>query len=58
MAKTMENNKAVKMLKAAEEGGYGVIGVVSVGLSAHFNVPFVLLCSLPRLNFSPENHHS
>jgi hypothetical protein len=30
MANPMENNKAVKMLKAAEEGGYGVIGVVSV----------------------------
>lgn len=30
MPNTMENNKAVKMLKAAEEGGYGVIGVVSV----------------------------
>jgi len=28
----MENNKAVKMLKAAEEGGYGVIGVVSYNL--------------------------
>ncbi|KAE8454373.1 hypothetical protein EG329_005298 [Mollisiaceae sp. DMI_Dod_QoI] len=32
MAKSMENNKAVKMLKAAEEGGYGVIGVVSYNL--------------------------
>jgi hypothetical protein len=30
MANPMENNKAVKMLKAAEEGGYGVVGVVSV----------------------------
>ena len=30
MAKSMKDNKAVKMLKAAEEGGYGVIGVVSV----------------------------
>jgi fructose-bisphosphate aldolase, class II len=30
MANPMENNKAIKMLKAAEEGGYGVIGVVSV----------------------------
>tara|TARA_R110002060_G_scaffold59765_1_gene69571 strand:+ start:1118 stop:1234 length:117 start_codon:yes stop_codon:yes gene_type:complete len=27
---SMKDNKAVKMLKAAEEGGYGVIGVVSV----------------------------
>ncbi|TVY82037.1 putative fructose-bisphosphate aldolase [Lachnellula suecica] len=26
----MKDNRAVKMLKAAEEGGYGVIGVVSV----------------------------
>lgn len=30
MASAMKDNKAVKMLKAAEEGGYGVIGVVSV----------------------------
>lgn len=30
MAKSMKDNRAVKMLKAAEEGGYGVIGVVSV----------------------------
>jgi hypothetical protein len=29
----MQDNKAVKMLKAAEEGGYGVIGVVSVSKS-------------------------
>jgi len=37
MARSMENNKAVKMLKAAEEGGYGVVGVVSVSspLSSH-----------------------
>jgi len=27
---SMKDNKAVKMLKAAEVGGYGVIGVVSV----------------------------
>jgi hypothetical protein len=26
----MKDNRAVRMLKAAEEGGYGVIGVVSV----------------------------
>jgi fructose-bisphosphate aldolase, class II len=32
MAKSMKNNRAVKMLKAAEEGGYGVIGVVSVSI--------------------------
>jgi hypothetical protein len=30
MAKSMKDNKAIRMLKAAEEGGYGVIGVVSV----------------------------
>jgi fructose-bisphosphate aldolase class II len=30
MLKSMKDNRAVKMLKAAEEGGYGVIGVVSV----------------------------
>jgi hypothetical protein len=30
MAQPMKDNKAVKMLKAAEEGGYGVVGVVSV----------------------------
>lgn len=30
MTESMKDNKAVKMLKAAEEGGYGVIGVVSV----------------------------
>jgi hypothetical protein len=35
MANPMENNKAVKMLKAAEEGGYGVIGVVSVCSTLH-----------------------
>ncbi|KAH9219833.1 fructose-bisphosphate aldolase-like protein [Leptodontidium sp. 2 PMI_412] len=29
---SMKDNKAVKMLKAAEEGGYGVIGVVSYNL--------------------------
>ena len=28
----MANNRAIKMLKAAEEGGYGVLGVVSVCL--------------------------
>jgi hypothetical protein len=33
----MKDNKAVKMLKAAEEGGYGVLGVVSVYYSKrHF----------------------
>jgi fructose-bisphosphate aldolase class II len=30
MAKLLKDNKAIRMLKAAEEGGYGVIGVVSV----------------------------
>jgi hypothetical protein len=30
MAKSMKDNKAIRMLKAAEEGEYGVIGVVSV----------------------------
>jgi len=30
MPKSMKDNRAVKMLKAAEEGEYGVIGVVSV----------------------------
>ncbi|KAH7412962.1 ketose-bisphosphate aldolase [Cadophora sp. MPI-SDFR-AT-0126] len=29
---SMKDNRAVKMLKAAEEGGYGVIGVVSYNL--------------------------
>ncbi|CZT06761.1 hypothetical protein WAI453_012928 [Rhynchosporium graminicola] len=29
---SMKDNKAVKMLKAAEEGGYGVVGVVSYNL--------------------------
>jgi len=33
----MKDNRAVKMLKAAEEGGYGVVGVVSV------HVPFYLI---------------
>jgi fructose-bisphosphate aldolase, class II len=33
MAKSMKDNKAIRMLKAAEEGGYGVIGVVSVYLT-------------------------
>jgi hypothetical protein len=40
MAKSMKDNKAIRMLKAAEEGGYGVIGVVSVcplALSPFFN---------------------
>lgn len=32
MAKSMKDNKAIRMLKAAEEGGYGVIGVVSYNL--------------------------
>ena len=30
MLKSMKDNRVVKMLKAAEEGGYGVIGVVCV----------------------------
>jgi len=38
MANSMENNKAVKMLKAAEAGGYGVIGVVSVRFPS--NLPY------------------
>jgi len=29
----MKDNRAVKMLRAAEEGGYGVVGVVSVSYS-------------------------
>jgi fructose-bisphosphate aldolase class II len=29
----MKDNRAVKMLRAAEEGGYGVVGVVSVRYS-------------------------
>lgn len=33
MPKSMKDNRAVKMLRAAEEGGYGVVGVVSVGYS-------------------------
>jgi hypothetical protein len=42
MSNSMENNKAVKMLKAAEEGGYGVVGIVSVSspLLMHFSSEF------------------
>lgn len=29
-ARTMENNRSIAMLKAAEEGGYGIPGIVSV----------------------------
>jgi len=32
MAKSLKDNKAIAMLKAAEEGGYGIIGVVSYNL--------------------------
>jgi fructose-bisphosphate aldolase class II len=42
MAKSMKDNKAVRMLKAAEEGGYGVIGVVSVNLSPSYSYPSIL----------------
>jgi fructose-bisphosphate aldolase class II len=34
MPKSMKDNRAVKMLRAAEEGGYGVVGVVSVSYSS------------------------
>lgn len=30
MAKSMQDNRAIRMLKAADDGGYGVVGVVSV----------------------------
>lgn len=30
MTKSMQDNKAIRMLKAADDGGYGVVGVVSV----------------------------
>lgn len=30
MANSLTNNKSIAILKAAEEGGYGVPGVVSV----------------------------
>jgi fructose-bisphosphate aldolase class II len=42
MAKSMKDNKAIHMLKAAEEGGYGVIGVVSVNLSPSYSYPSIL----------------
>ncbi|KAG9230280.1 ketose-bisphosphate aldolase [Amylocarpus encephaloides] len=32
MSKTMKDNRAVRMLREAEEGGYGIIGVVSYNL--------------------------
>ncbi|TGO65134.1 hypothetical protein BOTNAR_0081g00090 [Botryotinia narcissicola] len=32
MAKSMQDNKAIRMLQAAEDGGYGVVGVVSYNL--------------------------
>jgi hypothetical protein len=33
MAENLANNKSIQILKAAEEGGYGVPGVVSVSIS-------------------------
>jgi hypothetical protein len=42
MAKSMKDNKAIRMLKAAEEGGYGVIGVVSVNLSPSYSYHSIL----------------
>lgn len=33
MAPSMKDNRAVRMLREAEEGGYGIIGVVSVSCS-------------------------
>jgi hypothetical protein len=42
MAKSMKDNKAIHMLKAAEEGGYGVIGVVSVNLSPSYSYHSIL----------------
>ncbi|KAB8301623.1 hypothetical protein EYC80_003464 [Monilinia laxa] len=32
MAKSIQDNKAIRMLQAAEDGGYGVVGVVSYNL--------------------------
>lgn len=30
MSKSLQNNKAIRMLQSAEDGGYGVVGVVAV----------------------------
>ena len=43
MAKSMKDNRAVRMLKEAEEGGYGVIGVVSVCSSLPFEVQLLTI---------------
>ncbi|RAL64162.1 hypothetical protein DID88_002055 [Monilinia fructigena] len=32
MAKSIQDNKAIRMLQAAEDGGYGIVGVVSYNL--------------------------
>ena len=54
MANSMKDNKAVKMLKAAEEGGYGVVGVVSVSIP-------ILTCTRDDLipnAVQPRDHNS
>jgi hypothetical protein len=51
MTGSLKNNRAIAMLKAAEEGGYGVPGIVSVGaptLPAQFSVKH----SKTRVTFS------
>lgn len=35
MANTLRDNKSVKILQAARDGGYGVPGVVSVNYHIH-----------------------
>jgi hypothetical protein len=52
----MKDNKAIRMLKAAEEGGYGVIGVVSVHLTSLPLSPLTL-SSDTLLSVQPRNHN-
>lgn len=53
----MEKNKAVKMLKAAEEGGYGVVGIVSV--NPPLSTPIILRApnkNLTHRTVQPRNN--
>jgi hypothetical protein len=51
----MKDNRAVRMLREAEEGGYGVIGVVSVRPSPSLSSIYKrLTLSLP---VQPRNHN-
>jgi len=49
-----ENNKAIAILKAAEDGNYGIPGVVSVSL----NLQHLNLANLILKMVKTENEHS